>query len=279
MHGHDGEPMRIKRIEIIGFKSFHDKTVLNIQEPVTAVVGPNGCGKSNIIDAIRWCMGEQSAKHLRGKAMDDVIFGGSETRAAAGMAEVSLTFEDVGLSVQASSQQPELEDDEEDVIDDEPGPKIDFAQYGEVTVTRRLYRDGGSEYFINKTPCRLRDIVDFFLGTGIGTKAYAIIEQGRVGMIVSAKPEDRRLILEEAAGITKFKKKKLAAERKMEQTRANLLRVTDVVGEIEKQLASLRRQAQKAERYKKYRAELRDIEIWSAAHRFLGARAEEMLHH
>src|SRR5262249_19847244 len=128
-----------------------------------------------------------------------------------------------------------------------------------------------------KTPCRLRDIVDFFLGTGIGTKAYAIIEQGRVGMIVSAKPEDRRLILEEAAGITKFKKKKLAAERKMEQTRANLLRVTDVVGEIDKQLGSLRRQAQKAERYKRYRAEVRDIELWSAAHRYLGVRAEEGL--
>src|SRR6266568_748460 len=233
--------MRIKRIEIIGFKSFHDKTVLSIDDPITAVVGPNGCGKSNIIDAIRWCMGEQSAKHLRGKAMDDVIFGGSETRAPAGMAEVSLTFEDVGLSVAASSQQPELPepDDDEASTDDEPGerPAIDFAQYGEVTVTRRLYRDGGSEYFINKTPCRLRDVVDFFLGTGIGTKAYAIIEQGRIGMIVSAKPEDRRLILEEAAGITKFKKKKVAAERKMEQTRANLLRVSDVVAEIDKQLA------------------------------------------
>jgi chromosome segregation protein len=278
--------MRIKRIEIIGFKSFQDKTVLTISEPITAVVGPNGCGKSNIIDAIRWCMGEQSAKHLRGKAMDDVIFGGSETRAPAGLAEVSLTFEDVGLSVNASSTQPELpgaasEADEEAEIleDDEPGarPALDFAQYGEVTVTRRLYRDGGSEYFINKTPCRLRDIVDFFLGTGVGTKAYSIIEQGRVGMIVSAKPEDRRMILEEAAGITKFKKKKQAAERKMELTRANLLRVTDIVAEIEKQLASLRRQAQKAERYKKYRAEVRDIELWSAAHRFLGVRAEASL--
>src|SRR5262249_33309721 len=161
MHGHDGEPMRIKRIEIIGFKSFHDKTVLNIQEPVTAVVGPNGCGKSNIIDAIRWCMGEQSAKHLRGKAMDDVIFAGSETRAPAGMAEVSLTFEDVGLSLASKGASPDLpdapesEDDDEDL--DEPGdkPAIDFSQYGEVTVTRRLYRDGGSDYFINKTPCRL----------------------------------------------------------------------------------------------------------------------------
>ena len=300
--------MRIKRIEIIGFKSFNDKTVLTINEPITAVVGPNGCGKSNIIDAIRWCMGEQSAKHLRGKAMDDVIFGGSETRAPAGMAEVSLTFEDVGMSLSSQTAMPDLPsdtasdgagagdadvavavgvgDDEADLEgrmegldDDELGgrPAIDFSQYGEVTVTRRLYRDGGSEYYLNKTPCRLRDIVDFFLGTGVGTKAYSIIEQGRVGMIVSAKPEDRRLIIEEAAGITKFKKKKQAAERKMEQTRANLLRVTDIVAEIEKQLASLRRQAQKAERYKKYRAEVRDIELWSAAHRFLGVRAEEAL--
>src|SRR5262249_34569202 len=134
--------MRIKRIEIIGFKSFNDKTILTIDQPITAVVGPNRCGKSNIIDAIPWCMGGQSAKHLRGKAMDDVIFGGSETRAAAGMAEVSLTFEDVGLSVAASSQQPELDESDEETVDDEPGdgPKIDFAQYGEVTVTRRLYR-------------------------------------------------------------------------------------------------------------------------------------------
>src|SRR5262249_20670762 len=140
-----------------------------------------------------------------------------------------------------------------------------------------VLRDGTSDYFLNKTPCRLRDITEFFLGTGVGTKAYSIIEQGRVGMIVSAKAEERRLIIEEAAGITKFKKKKQAAERKMEQTRQNLLRVTDIVSEIEKQLGSLRRQAQKAERYKKYRAEVRDIELWSASHRFLGLRAEEQI--
>ena len=270
--------MRIKRIEILGFKSFNDKTVLSIEEPITAVVGPNGCGKSNIIDAIRWCMGEQSAKHLRGKAMEDVIFGGSETRSAAGMAEVSLTFENVGLSLASRQDDAEAEESDEELDDDAASrPAIDLSQYGEVTVTRRLFRDGTSEYFLNKTACRLRDITDFFLGTGVGTKAYSIIEQGRVGMIVSAKPEDRRLIIEEAAGITKFKKKKQAAERKMEQTRANLLRVTDVVSEIDKQLASLRRQAQKAERYKKYKAESRDIELWSASHRWLAARVEETL--
>src|SRR5262249_29350945 len=201
--------MRIKRIEIIGFKSFNDKTVLHIDEPITAVVGPNGCGKSNIVDAIRWCMGEQSAKHLRGKAMDDVIFGGSESRGASGMAEVSLTFEDVGA---LGPVEREADDPDEETF--EP-PAIDYGQYGEVTVTRRLYRDGQSDYFLNKTPCRLRDIVDFFLGTGVGTKAYSIIEQGRVGMIVSAKADERRLLIEEAAGITKFKKKKQAAEKKM----------------------------------------------------------------
>jgi chromosome segregation protein len=262
--------MRIKRIEIIGFKSFHDKTILHIDEPITAVVGPNGCGKSNIVDAIRWCMGEQSAKHLRGKAMEDVIFGGSDTRGVAGMAEVSLTFEDVGV-LGPVAREEELEEDEEPT----EAPAIDYSQYGEVTVSRRLYRDGASDYFLNKTPCRLRDIVDFFLGTGVGTKAYSIIEQGRVGMIVSAKADERRLIIEEAAGITKFKKKKQAAERKMEQTRQNLLRVSDVLSEIEKQLTSLRRQAQKAERYKKYRAEVKDIELWSASHRFLGLLIEE----
>jgi len=372
--------MRIKRIEIIGFKSFCDKTVVNIEEPITAIVGPNGCGKSNIIDATRWCMGEQSAKHLRGKSMEDVIFAGSDTRGPASMAEVSLTFENVGFSRRDDRSVVSQDSDEEseqlladldgaqkaadvaafdptaaievlplavdrdalvaegdasvpesapaqalvaeeldlvvaeavadhltDVVAEQADavaevvalaadaaeavvvaaaqpapveleavaasqatPLIDYSQYGEVTITRRLFRDGTSEYFINKTPSRLRDITEFFLGTGVGTKAYSIIEQGRVGMIVSAKAEDRRLIIEEAAGITKFKKKKQAAERKMEQTRQNLLRVSDVVDEIDKRLGSLRRQAQKAERYKKYRAELRDIELWSAAHRYLG---------
>jgi chromosome segregation protein len=283
--------MRIKKIDIIGFKSFYDKTTLHIHEPITAVVGPNGCGKSNIIDAIRWCMGEQSAKHLRGKNMEDVIFAGSETRSGAGMAEVSLTFENVSLNTASTATAtandldspddvdttlaPDAGDDlADEIMADEPLP-IDFSQYGEVTVTRRLFRDGSSDYFLNKTPCRLRDITDFFLGTGVGTKAYSIIEQGRVGMIVSSKPEDRRLIIEEAAGITKFKKKKQAAEKKMEQTRLNLTRVSDIVGEIDKRLGSLRRQAQKAERYKKYRAEVRDIEMWSASHRFLGLQVEE----
>jgi chromosome segregation protein len=289
--------MRIKRIEIIGFKSFCDRAVVQIDASITSVVGPNGCGKSNIVDAIRWCMGEQSAKHLRGKAMEDVIFAGSESRGPAPMAEVSLTFDDVGFSHETLKLA--LESDEAAAeqalaqIEPEPEPgtataevrelladadaAVDFARYTEVTISRRLYRDGTSQYFINKTPCRLRDITDFFLGTGVGTKAYSIIEQGRIGQIVSARPQDRRTIIEEAAGITKFKSKKKAAEKKLDQTRQNLLRVSDIVTELDKRMGTLRRQAQKAERYRKYRAEMRDIELCKATHRFLELRAEDQL--
>jgi chromosome segregation protein len=311
--------MRIKRVEIIGFKSFCDRAVVQIGESITGVVGPNGCGKSNIVDAIRWCMGEQSAKHLRGKAMEDVIFAGSETRGPAPMAEVSLTFDDVGFShetlelarhsdeaeteralealapeggpeaaAEPAPPAPQLWVDAEGnpipspteeaarVLADQP-PAFDFQHYTEVTITRRLYRDGLSQYFINKTPCRLRDITDFFLGTGVGTKAYAIIEQGRIGQIVSARPQDRRAIIEEAAGITKFKAKKKAAEKKLDQTRQNLMRVSDIVAELDKRMGTLRRQAQKAERYRKYKAEVRDIELWKASHRWLELAGEHAL--
>ena len=164
--------MRIKRLEIHGFKSFADRAVLNFGTGITGVVGPNGCGKSNIIDSIRWCMGEMSAKHLRGRAMQDVIFAGSDTRGPLGMAEVTLTFNNDG------NVPPQ------------------YADYGEISVTRRLHRDGTSEYLINKVTVRLRDIVDLFLGTGVGTRAYSIIEQGRVGFIVSSKPEQRRTLIE-----------------------------------------------------------------------------------
>ncbi len=345
-------PMRIKRVEIIGFKSFCDRSVIHIDSAVTSVVGPNGCGKSNIVDAIRWCMGEQSAKHLRGKAMEDVIFAGSESRGPAPMAEVSLTFDDVGFSAETlelalhsdeaaaeqalneigqigvpgepgepaepvdaaeaadgaaaadgeapaaeaaaaggdapagdvapgapdatAATEPSVADEVREFLADKP-PELDFAGYTEVTITRRLYRDGTSQYFINKTPCRLRDITDFFLGTGVGTKAYSIIEQGRIGQIVSSRPQDRRAIIEEAAGITKFKSKKRAAEKKLDQTRQNLLRVSDIVTELDKRMGTLRRQAQKAERYRKYKAEMRDIELWKATHRFLELRAEDSL--
>jgi len=242
--------MRIKRIELLGFKSFCDRVSLDFQNAATGIVGPNGCGKSNVVDALRWAMGEQSARHLRGKTMEDVIFNGSDSRGPSGFAEVSITFDSDGMV------------------------PVEFMAFSEITVTRRLHRDGTSEYLINKIPSRLRDITNLFLGTGVGTKAYSIIEQGRIGLIVSARPEDRRHFIEEAAGITKYQRRKRAAERKMDATRQNLLRVSDVLDEIGKRLGSLRRQAQKAERYKRYRDEMKDIELWSASHRMLETMGE-----
>jgi chromosome segregation protein len=251
--------LKIKRIEICGFKSFVDKTSLSFPDPITSIVGPNGCGKSNVVDAIRWVMGEQSAKHLRGRAMEDVIFAGSETRGPAGFAEVSLTFDARALGADAVAG----------------GVAWGAAGPEEIVVTRRLYRDGQSDYLLNGVPSRLRDVVEFFLGTGVGSKAYAIIEQGRIGFIVSSRAEDRRGLIDEAAGITRYKAKKKAAERRMESTRQHLLRVTDIVSEIEGRLRSLRLQAQKAERYKRYKSELRDLDLWSSAQRYLGYLADE----
>ncbi len=242
--------MHIKKLEICGFKSFVDKTVVHFDHDVIGVVGPNGCGKSNIVDSIRWCMGEQSAKHLRGRAMEDVIFNGSESRPAAGMAEVTLTF-DNNDSTYA------------DTLPEE------YKQYPEIAVTRRLFRDGTSEYLINKTQVRLRDVTDLFLGTGVGTKAYSIVEQGRIGQIVSSRPQDRRLYIEEAAGITKYRLRRKQADRKMQLTRQNLLRITDIVSEIDRTRNSLKRQAAKAERYVSYRGELEDLFLHDASHRLL----------
>ncbi|MFZ5470694.1 MAG: chromosome segregation protein SMC [Myxococcota bacterium] len=244
--------MRIRRLDITGFKSFMDRSVFTFDDGVTGIVGPNGCGKSNVVDAIRWVMGEQSAKNLRGRGMEDVIFNGSELHAPLSMSEVTLTFKV----------------DEGDLL----APQ--YVGLPEVSVTRRLFRSGESEYLINKTTCRLLDVTELFLGTGVGTRAYSIIEQGRVGMIVSAKPEERRAFIEEAAGVTKYKARRKAAERKMEYTQQNLLRVTDLVGELERRLDSLQRQAKKAEKYKKLKAEMREIELHSASHRFLELHAE-----
>lgn len=237
--------MRIKKLEIFGFKSFADRVVINFDAGVTGIVGPNGCGKSNVVDALRWVMGEQNAKHLRGDQMQDIIFNGSQNRGAMGLAEVSLTLENDGQLV----------------------PQ-EYAHFEEIEVTRRLYRNGDSEYEINKRPCRLRDITEFFLGTGVGTKAYSIIEQGRVSSIVQAKPEERRQIIEEAAGITKYKMRKQAAERKMESTQQNLLRIQDITREVESRLGSLEKQAQKAGKFQTLIHQVRDLELHDATLKF-----------
>lgn len=245
--------MKIRRLEIQGFKSFADRTVLKFGDGITGVVGPNGCGKSNIVDAIRWVMGEQSAKHLRGAGMQDVIFAGCEARGPAGMSEVSITFKNDGALVP-----PEYE------------------HLDEIQVTRRLYRDGTSEYAINKVTCRLRDILDLFMGTGIGKNAYAIIEQGRIGMIVTARPEERRALIEDAAGVSRYKARRKQAERRIAATEQNLLRVADLVGELEGRLGTLEKQAKKAERYKRLKTELRDLDLHTAAHKRLELDAVEL---
>ncbi|MBI4237240.1 MAG: chromosome segregation protein SMC [Deltaproteobacteria bacterium] len=244
--------MHLKSIELVGFKSFVDRTIIQFERGITGIVGPNGSGKSNVVDAIRWVMGEQSAKHLRGGEMLDVIFAGSQSRAPMGMASVFITFDN------SDGRAP-----------------AEFADYAEITVGRRLYRSGESEYFINKTPCRLKDIIDLFLGTGTGTKAYSIVEQGRIGQIVSSKPEERRYLLEEAAGISKFRHRREAAQRKMEATQQNLLRLQDLIQELKRQLGALQRQAKKAERYRELADELRTIDLRVAAHQWTLAQTEQ----
>ncbi|MBI5642016.1 MAG: AAA family ATPase [Deltaproteobacteria bacterium] len=230
--------MKIKKLTIHGFKSFVDKVTLNFPMGTSGIIGPNGCGKSNIVDAIRWVLGEQNARHLRGKHMEDIIFNGSDTRKPLGMAEVVLTFSnDTGKA------------------------GAHFGSFSEIEISRRLYRSGESEYYINKVQSRLRDIIDLFTDTGIGTRAYSIIEQGQVGWLINAKPEDRRTIFEEAAGINKFKHKKEAALKRLEATKENLTRVNDIISEVKRQLNSLNRQAKKAERYKALREELKSIDL------------------
>ncbi|MGN6553117.1 MAG: chromosome segregation protein SMC [Verrucomicrobiota bacterium] len=240
--------MYLKNLTVLGFKSFADKTSLNFEPGVTGVVGPNGCGKSNVSDAIRWVLGEQSAKALRGGEMADVIFNGTDGRKPLGMAEVSMTLGDV---------------DEEHLR--AAGVEV---SYTEVTVTRRIFRDGGSEYFINKVPCRLKDIQQLFMGTGMGKSSYSILAQGHITQILSSKPEDRRLIFEEAAGITKFKAQKKESLRKLEYTEQNLLRIEDLIKEVKRQIGSLQRQAGKARRYKQLSQELQHLDTQLARHQF-----------
>jgi len=240
--------MYLKNLTVFGFKSFADKTALNFQPGVTAIVGPNGCGKSNVSDAIRWVLGEQSAKALRGGEMADVIFNGTDGRKPMGMGEVSLTLGGVG---------------EESLL--AAGVEV---SYDEVTLTRRIFRDGGSEYFLNRTPCRLKDIQQLFMGTGVGRTSYSILAQGHITQILSSKPEDRRMIFEEAAGITKFKSQKKESLRKLEYTEQNLLRIADTIKEVKRQIGSLQRQAGKARRFKQIQQELQHLETQLVRHQY-----------
>jgi len=233
--------MKIKTIEISGFKSFSEKALLNFMPGITALVGPNGCGKSNVVDAFRWAMGEQSAKQLRGNLMEDVIFSGSESRKPMSMAEVSITFSN-----------------------DNGSAPHHYSSYSEIMVTRRLFRSGESEYYINKAPCRLRDITELFLDTGAGAKAYSIIEQGKVDQIINAKPFDRRVLIDEVAGISKYKNRKKEALSKLESTKDNLHRVDDIIIEVKRQLNSIKRQASKLKRYQALKEEIKTIEIASS---------------
>ena len=213
--------MHLKRLTVHGFKSFADKVVLNFDKGITGIVGPNGSGKSNVIDSVRWVMGEQNAKNLRGEKALDIIFAGSDKRKALSMAEVALTFdntEDTGVCPPEYRHEPEI------------------------TLGRRLYADGEREYFINRKPCRLKDIVQFFAITGLGGRSYSMIQQGQVDRILNAKPEDVREILEEAAGTLVYKQRKLEAQKKLEETGLNLSRVEDILLEVEKQQGSIESQ-------------------------------------
>src|SRR5438067_2773440 len=325
--------MRLERLEINGFKSFSDRSELAFDKGVTAIVGPNGCGKSNVADAITWVMGEQSAKSLRGDKMEDVIFSGSDARKPTAAAEVRLRFSGFVKTVsgpafeggrpahgngngngyahghgngngngngachhaQTAVAAPGTAGGD-DVAPHEPltpaeAETIIQSVAREVEVTRRLYRSGESEYLIDGQVCRLRDVHDLLMDTGLGAKHYAIIEQGKIGMILSSRPTDRRQLIEEAAGVTKYKARRRAAELKLEAARQNLTRIDDIVFEVEKQRGALKRQASKARRHRRLREELRRWEkvlfarkyrqlaetIESARARLGGARERESI--
>ena len=228
--------MYLKQLDILGFKSFADRTRLTFEPGMIAIVGPNGCGKSNVSDAIRWVLGEQRPTAIRCSKLVDVVFNGTDTRKPLGLAEVSITFAD---------------------CEKELG-----TEYHEVTVTRRVYRSGEGEYFLNKVRCGLKDIKRLFMGTGIGTSSYSVMAQGQIDAILSSKPEDRRAVFEEAAGITKFKADRKEAMRKIDQTEQNLQREADVLREMKRQIGSLQRQVGKAKRYKELHEELRGLDIF-----------------
>ncbi len=231
-----GITVYLKSLEIVGFKSFANKTKLEFEPGMTAIVGPNGCGKSNVSDAVRWVLGEQRARALRGAKMEDVIFNGTDSAKPLGMAEVSITLADCSDSL--------------------------GIEYDEVCITRRVFRSGESGYFLNRKACRLKDIHRLFMDTGVGTDSYSVLEQGKIDQILSARPEDRRTVFEEASGITKYKADKKEALRKLEHTEANLLRLEDVIREVKRQIISLQRQAGKARRFKELSEEMRGLDIY-----------------
>src|SRR6185503_3225485 len=239
--------MRLKKLILHGFKSFADRTEFVFDAPITGIVGPNGCGKSNVVDGFKWVLGEQSAKSLRGEAMMDVIFNGSAARKPAGMAEVTLVFEN-----------PKRED----------GTRLLNIDTDDVYVGRRLFRDGTSEYQLNNNPSRLKDIRELFLDTGVGVDAYSVIEQGKVAAMLEANPEERRIIFEEAAGISKYKVKKKEAQRKLERVDQNLLRVHDIVEEVEKRLRSVKIQAGRARTYQEYTTRLNELRLTYSLHEY-----------
>lgn len=246
--------MRLSKIKLAGFKSFVDPTTLNLPGNLTGIVGPNGCGKSNTIDAVRWVMGESSAKHLRGESMDDVIFSGSSSRKPVGQASVELVFDNSAGKLGGQ-----------------------YAQYAEISVKRQVTRDGQSQYFLNSTRCRRRDITDIFLGTGLGPRSYAIIEQGMISRLIEARPEDMRIYIEEAAGISRYKERRKETENRIRHTRDNLDRLNDLREEVEKQLSHLQRQSRMAERYKTMKIEEKQLRAellglrWQDYHDALGS--------
>jgi chromosome segregation protein len=246
--------MKLKKLEITGFKSFYDKATIKFPPGISAVVGPNGCGKSNILDALRWVMGEQSLKQLRGKSKEDIIFSGTNGKSQLNMAEVSLTLAN----------------------DNGTGPE-ELKDFTEINLTRRLYRSGETGYFLNRQPCRLKDIHNIFLGSGLGSKSYAVIQQGNIGAITEATPEERRYFIEEAAGTTRYKSRKTETLRKVEITRQNLFRVNDILSEIKRQMASLKRQARKAELYNNFQKRIKIFDVHLGIHYFedLSAQIEQ----
>jgi len=237
--------MKISKLDIVGFKSFSERASITFPAGISAIVGPNGCGKSNVIDALRWVMGEQSVKQLRGKNMEDVIFSGANNKPPLNMAEVTLTL------ANDNGHAPE-----------------EFRDYAEISVTRRLFRSGESAYMINKQPCRLKDIYNLFMGSGVGSRTFAIIQQGNIGAIIDAGPEERRLFLEEAAGVTRYKLRKNEALRKVKATDQNLLRLNDIISEVNRQMAGLHRQAKKAERYKQYQERIQILDSHLLLHSY-----------